>query len=103
MCNKGEIKTVPSVATATGNSTSTTVTIDHGAYLHLSVTSTSIFILLVVLVLICFIIYSVKHKTNWFQINNQLNSIQDWIELEENQRRTQVESEKEKPKTDSAL
>ena len=105
MCNKGEIKAVPSVATATGNSTSSTITIDHGVYAPLSVSSTSLFLLLVFLVLICFVIYSVKHRTNWFQINSQINSIQDWIEYEENLRRTPAESSEnqKKPDSESAL
>ena len=105
MCNKGEIKAVPSVATATGNSTASTITIDHGVYAPLSVSSTSLFLLLVFLVLICFVIYSVKHRTNWFQINSQISSIQDWIEYEENSRRTLAESSEnqKKPDSESAL
>ena len=105
MCNKGEIKAVPSVATATGNSTSSTITIDHGVYAPLSVSSTSLFLLLVFLVLICFVIYSVKHRANWFSINSQLNSIQDWIEYEENLRRAPAESSEnqKKPDSESAL
>ena len=86
MCNKGTIRVNPNLATATGNSTSTTVNIDHGVYAPLQLTSTSVLLLLVFLVLICFIIYISKHKTNFFHINSQLESVQDWIELEEKKR-----------------
>ena len=86
MCNKGTIRVNPNLATATGNSTSTTVNIDHGVYAPLQLTSTSVLLLLVFLVLICFIIYISKHKTYFFHINSQLESVQDWIELEERKR-----------------
>ena len=86
MCNKGTIRVNPNLATATGNSTSTTVNIDHGVYAPLQLTSTSVLLLLVFLVLICFIIYISKHKTKFFHINSQLESVQDWIELEERKR-----------------
>ena len=86
MCNKGTIRVNPNLATATGNSTSTTVNIDHGVYAPLQLTSTSVLLLLVFLVLVCFIIYISKHKTNFFHINSQLESVQDWIELEERKR-----------------
>ena len=86
MCNKGTIRVNPNLATATGNSTSTTVNIDHGVYAPLQLTSTSVLLLLVFLVLVCFIIYISKHKTSFFHINSQLESVQDWIELEERKR-----------------